>query len=255
MRLESRVNRIESQIANLQAPTAPVESVKRWAKDISGFNLDRWQHDLLVDDWRRCLLNITRQGGKSTASALLALHTAEYKAPALVLMVSPSLRQSSELFRKASSIYRGPVVNQSSLYMELTNGSRIVSLPGSEKTIRGFSAVDLLIVDEAARVDDALYRSIRPMLAVSGGRLLALSTPWGRRGWFYNAWESDSWTKVKVTAAQCDRISAEFLAEERRELGERWYRQEYFCEFTARAGQLFDDDVIMQAGEVQAWQL
>jgi hypothetical protein len=58
------------------------------------------------------------------------------------------------------------------------------ALPGTEKTIRGFSGAALLIVDEAARVDDALYYAVKPMLAVSGGSLLMLSTPYGRRGEF-----------------------------------------------------------------------
>jgi hypothetical protein len=59
------------------------------------------------------------------------------------------------------------------------------ALPGTEKTIRGFSGAALLIVDEAARVDDALYYAVKPMLAVSGGSLLMLSTPYGRRGGFF----------------------------------------------------------------------
>jgi hypothetical protein len=48
------------------------------------------------------------------------------------------------------------------------------ALPGTQKSIRGFSGAALLIVDEAARVDDALYYAVKPMLAVSGGSLLML---------------------------------------------------------------------------------
>jgi hypothetical protein len=59
------------------------------------------------------------------------------------------------------------------------------ALPGTQKSIRGFSGAALLIVDEAARVDDALYYAVKPMLAVSGGSLLMLSTPYGRRGVFF----------------------------------------------------------------------
>jgi hypothetical protein len=92
--------------------------------------------------------------------------------------------------------------------------------------------VALLVIDEAARVADALYLAVRPMLAVSGGRLVALSTPYGKRGWFHDAWHGpDGWERVRVTADECPRIPAEFLAEERRALGERWYRQEYLCSF------------------------
>ena len=129
-------------------------------------------------------------------TALLAAHTALYDPGALVLLLSPTQRQSHELFRKALDAYRAiptaiPIVQESALRLELANGSRIVCLPGKEETVRGFSGVRLLAVDEAARVPDALYYSVRPMLAVSGGRLVALSTPFGTRGWWYDAWGSD----------------------------------------------------------------
>ena len=61
-------------------------------------------------------------------------------------------------------------------------------LPGQEKTIRGFSGVTLIIEDEASRVDDTLYRAVRPMLAVSGGRLILMSTPYGQTGHFFEEW-------------------------------------------------------------------
>jgi hypothetical protein len=70
------------------------------------------------------------------------------------------------------------------------------------------------------------------MLAVSGGRLVGLSTPFGKRGWFFDEWSgTNTWERVKITAAQCPRIKPAFLVEERLALGERWYNQEYFCTF------------------------
>src|SRR5690606_33807276 len=116
--------------------------------------------------------------------------------------------------------------------LELEGGSRIISLPASEATVRGFSAVALLVIDEASRVDDALYEAVRPMLATANGRLVALSTPYGRRGWWSDAWHSPyEWKRVHVTADQCPRITPEFLAEERQQLGDWHYRQEYYGEF------------------------
>jgi hypothetical protein len=110
-----------------------------------------------------------------------------------------------------------------------------------------YSSVALLVIDEASRVDDALYGAMRPMLAVSRGRLLALSTPFGRRGWFYEAWQGGGdWERVRVTAEQCPRIAADFLAGERQALGERWFRQEYLCSFED-AG-----DAVFAYGDVQA---
>ena len=56
------------------------------------------------------------------------------------------------------------------------------------KTIRGFSALSLLIFDEAAQVPDELYVALRPMLATTNGALWLLSTPYGKQGFFYNEW-------------------------------------------------------------------
>lgn len=61
---------------------------------------------------------------------------------------------------------------------------------------------------------------------------MALSTPYGKRGWFHDEWHGEGdWERVRVPATECPRISAEFLAEERRSLGERWFRQEYLCDY------------------------
>src|SRR5262245_44668417 len=151
----------------------------------AGIPPDPWQVALLRSTGRKVILNCSRQTGKSTVTALLALHEALYRPPALVLLLSPSLRQSQELFRKTKDALAalGPeapaLAEESALRLEWANGSRVVCLPGKEATIRGFSGVSLLVVDEASRVPDELYFAIRPMLAVSGGRIILLSTPAG----------------------------------------------------------------------------
>lgn len=164
----------------------------------------------------------------------MALREALLKPNALVLLLSPTLRQSGELFRaRVRRLYSKlgrPIacVQESQLTMELANGSRIISLPGEEETIRGYSDVSLLVIDEAARVPDALYFSVRPMLAVSNGQLIVMSTPFGKRGWFYEAWSGDEqWNRVSVAAKDCPRISPRFLEEERQSIGDHWYAQEY----------------------------
>jgi hypothetical protein len=172
-----------------------------------------------------------------------------------VLLLSPSLRQSQELYRKVRSDYRAlgdaapGVVEETALRMELTNGSRIVSLPGKESTVRGFSGTSLLIVDEASRVSDALYHAVRPMLAVSGGQLVLLSTPFGKRGFFWYEWADGGadWHRVMITANECPRIDPVWLARERAAIGEWWFRQEYLCEFVDTADQAFGLEVVMRA--------
>jgi hypothetical protein len=134
--------------------------------------------------------------------------------------------------------------------MELVNGSRVIALPGKEETIRGYSGVDLLVVDEAARVKDALYYSVRPMLAVSGGRLIALSTPFGKRGFFHQEWTEggdDDWHRTLITALDVPRISQAFLDEERRKLGNFWFEQEYMCIFKDATDSVFSYDDIAAA--------
>jgi hypothetical protein len=219
-----------------------------------GLEPDPWQAALLRSTSPRHLLLCTRQAGKSTTTAALALWEALYHPPALVLLLSPSLRQSGELFKKVLDCYRAlsepvPMRAESALRLELENGSRIIALPATEETIRGYSGVRLLVVDEASRVDDALYYGIRPMLAVSGGRLVCLTTPFGKRGFFFSAWNDDGpdWQRTKITAYDCPRISPQFLEEERRSMPEAWFKAEYLCEFTETLDQVFSYDVLMSA--------
>jgi hypothetical protein len=236
-----------------------------------GIEPDPWQQRLLLSEDRQVLLNCSRQSGKSTTVAVLALHTALCRAKSLVLLLSPSLRQSVELFRKVLDCFNAvrrimPVTSLNQTRVEFRNGSRIVCLPGKEETIRSFSGVNLLVIDEAARVPDDLYRSVRPMLAVSRGRLICLSTPFGKRGFFYEEWERcgglqsadlrlqiekrnqdqsaigpGDWLRIRIPWQNCPRIEADFIDLEKRSMGESWIRQEYECSFEALEGLVFPD--------------
>jgi hypothetical protein len=229
----------------------------------AGLTPDTWQSAVLRSQAPRILLNCSRQAGKSTVTAALAVHTAVYEPAALVLLVSPSLRQSQELFKKALGIYRAfdfgaSAEVESALRLELDNGSRIVSLPGTQQTVRGFSGVRLLAIDEAARVAEDLYLSVRPMLAVSRGRLIALSTPFGTRGWWFDAWISaEPWERYEVPARDCPRIPPQFLEEERRTMGEWWFAQEYECQFLDADNQPFRQEDVDRAfaEDVEPWPL
>jgi len=183
-------------------------------------------------------------------AAILALHCALLRPASLILILAPAERQAKELFSKVAEFYRSlghpiPAESYRKLGVELVNRSRIEALPGTEKTVRGFSGADLLIVDEAARVDDGLYYAVRPMLAVSGGRLLMMSTPFGKRGAFYEAWtSSEEWDRYEVPATEVPRISAAFLEEERRALPSWVFRQEYECSFEETDDQVFTTEMI-----------
>jgi Terminase large subunit, T4likevirus-type, N-terminal len=211
-----------------------------------GFEADQAQRLVLESEAKRGILNCTRQWGKSTVAAVKAVHRAYSRPGSLVLAASPSERQSAELLRKAAGMVmklgiapRSDGDHATSILFP--NGSRIVGLPGSEGTVRGFSAVSLLLIDEAARVEDAMYKALRPMLAVGGGDLWMMSTPWGKRGFFYDEWEhgGEEWTRVSVTGPECERIPGEFLEEERRSLGPAWFAQEYLGEFVDNGTEVF----------------
>ena len=168
---------------------------------------------------------------------------------AVILLVSPSQRQSFELFHKIHRAYDAlhrpiPAIGdaRSQGRLELANGARVLALPGTEATIRGFSGVTLLLIDEAAKVSDELYSALRPMLAVSQGRLVCLSTPFGQRGFFWREWVSKGpWQRIGITYRDCPRISEEFVREEERALGQDWVDQEYRCLFTALHGLVYPE--------------
>ena len=240
-RLEGQARRPRTDLTALDRLRAAPNSVMSAA----GMPPDPWQERVLTTDAAQMLLLCCRQAGKSSVSAALALSTALLVPDSPVLILSPSDRQSAELFRKVVALYDAcgrpvPASSRTARRLELSNGSRVVSLPGTERTVRGFSEVSLLVIDEAARVDDALYYAVRPMLAVSGGRLVALSTPYGKRGWFHDEWHGEGiWERVRVPATECPRIPADFLAQEKRSLGERWFRQEYLCDFAETVDAVF----------------
>ncbi len=206
---------------------------------------------MLAPSVKNGILNCTRQWGKSTVSAAKAIHLAATVPESIVVIISPSARQSGELVAKCRRFAtrlgirpRGDGVNEISLM--LPNGSRIVGLPCSESTVRGFSGVNLLLVDEASRVDDELYQAVRPMLAASNGALWMMSTPFGKRGFFWETWEHSPlpWERVRVPATECPRISAEFLADEQRTSTANQFQQEYMCEFTESGSALFPIELL-----------
>ncbi len=165
--------------------------------------LDDWQREVLTSHSKQIVLLCSRQSGKSTVSSLLALYQALYLQGSLTLVVAPSQRQSMETFRKIRDAYNAlegipaPVM-ESSLRLELSNGSRVVVLPAKEANVRGYSGVDLLICDEASRIPDDLYNALRPTMAVSNGRIVLLSTPFGSRGFYFREWsEGTAWQRFK----------------------------------------------------------
>jgi hypothetical protein len=210
-----------------------------------------WQERALVSEAPMQLYNCARQSGKSQVAAALAVHKVLYTPEALVLMVSRTLDHSGELFKRALKIYRDvgrPVEATSETALSLT--------------LENYTA-DLLLIDEAARVANDLYVSATPILARTGGRIVALSSPFGNRGWFYEEWRSNEpWDRYRITADDLPEDwykpdKATFLSRERRRLGEWWFRQEFYAEFLEGQTQGFRREDIEAAfsEELEAWAL
>jgi len=86
------------------------------------------------------------------------------------------------------------------------------------------------------------------MPAVSGGAPGALSTPCGKRGWFFPEWSGgNDWHRVRITAGLCPRTSPELLAGERAAPGERYFRQGYLSSFEDTADAVFAHEDIQAA--------
>ena len=237
----------------LAPPPTPLGAAE-WVRHALGFPADTLQASVLDTHANRGVLNCSRQWGKSTVIAAKAVHHAFHHAASLTLVVSPSSRQSAEFLRKAAAFAlklgihpKGDGDNQISL--AFPNQSRIVGLPATEATNRGFSAVSLLLIDEAARVSDQLYMSLRPVLAVSAGSLWLMSTPFGKQGFFYETWVQGGpeWERIRAPATACPRIPPAFLEEERATMGERCFRQEYLCEFEDSVAGVFQRGLLDSA--------
>jgi hypothetical protein len=242
--IQKEVATLRARLVDLPAPLTAADVAAAM-----GIVPDPWQSDVLQSRERNVLLLCSRQSGKSTITSVLAAHQVCFTRNSLTLIVSPGRRQSGELYRKVRAAITAlgaqapPAVRENDDELELANGGRVVSLPGSEKTVRGYSAPDLVIEDEAARVDDAMFSATGPMLAVSRGRNVLLSTPFGRRGHFYEAWTNGgpSWKRITITAHQVPRIDPAWLEAERNKIGAWWFSQEYLCTFEEAESQLFHD--------------
>jgi hypothetical protein len=72
-----------------------------------------------------------------------------------------------------------------------------------------------------------------------------LSTPYGKRGVFFEEWTGGlEWERYEVPAQECPRISEAFLAEERRSLPDWIYRQEYLCSFEETEDAVFTTEMV-----------
>ena len=217
----------------------------------AGFTPDHWQAGFLNSREQLNLMLCSRQCGKSTTVAILALHTALTQSDATVIVIAPIESQANELIRKVLTAYNRigrpmALIREAVTTLEFTNGSRIIALPGKERSVHSYSA-SLLLIDEAARVPDSVFAAASPQLSVTKGRLVALSTAFSKSGWFYSEWDTgEGYRRWSVTADQCPRHSEAFLRGEKRRMGPRYFDMAY--------RNVFGDDVaaVFRLEDIQA---
>ncbi|MGD0248351.1 MAG: terminase family protein [Candidatus Limnocylindrales bacterium] len=200
-----------------------------------------WQRGYLREDRPTVVLK-GRQVGASLAAGALAIRTVRYWPDVDAVIVSPTLKQSTEITARARSGLRRlgiPLVQDSTSTLRLANGSRILSLPGTARSVRGWTA-KLLILDEAAFIEHETFVAARALVA-TGGRLVVQSTPAAEVGDFWEIVTSEDadWARYTVRSDEVPTISPEFLEAERRALGPDAYATEYECQFGKTGATLF----------------
>jgi phage FluMu gp28-like protein len=227
-----------------------------YAEKILGMKPFPYQAKLLEDESKRIVACMGRQTGKTTTIAMKAIYFADTNPNVLVLITSPSLRQSMIMFdRIATFIYgtpylRNKVVRATRTLIHFENGSRIVALPCSENLLRGYTA-DMVICDEAAFMPEEIITQVLfPMLSTTDGYAIFLSTPWGKDHFFYRAFVNPNYSVHKVKSSECPLIKPEFLEEMQANMTREAYLMEYEAEFVETLNCYFPQDLIRKCVEL-----
>jgi Terminase large subunit, T4likevirus-type, N-terminal len=205
-----------------------------WVREVLGIKPAPWQEQFLRSPKGASIVALTaRQVGKTTTAAWGIAHYMLFEPGGLSVIACPAQRQSAEAVRRVRDLLNqvGAKFRTDNVYaLKLENGSRVLALPGSDDSIRGLTVDGWIIADEAARLTDDLISALRPMRArCPQARFAMLSTAWSRTDPFWTVWADDdpSWLRLKATADTVDIFSEQFLALERRALGDDGFRREY----------------------------
>lgn len=248
-----------------------------------GFKPFPWQARTFESPHKRKHINGARQAGKSTTISGKPCHRARFFPGSLSIILAATEKQAVEdMERVKDFMSRDPhypnIVRDSDSLIELSNRSRILVVPATEKAARGYSSPDIIMLDEDSRIEDTVYKSgVRPMLTDNEKcEVCAISTPNGRLGHFFNAsrssrweryvirapWEIDEEAMALVPAEPEERFRARMAKdgilgyysprhaieseqqENLEEMGALMYRQEYLCEYVEPEDQVFSYEEI-----------
>ncbi len=237
-------------LANLRSnPTLPMRAM--------GMQPDPWQVELITCPARQIAALCTRRSGK-TASTACRVTARCLTQRTRALIFAPTEDQSKELLwfvREMCAAMGSPVplIRESQTELAWANGSTLKAKTDRPKSSRG-PTPNLMVIDEAAQVSDELHLSILPMMVLGQCELLALTTPFGKMGWFFEMWTNQvkrkAWKTFTITAEQCPRIDRYILEEHRATMPPRWFDQEYMCVFNDAVDSVFGKQVIESACKV-----
>jgi len=236
-------------------------------KEKKGLNLDPWQKEVLAWKGNKVICS-GRQTGKSTTEAIDASEFAVQNKNTNTLIISVTEDQAKELLLKVilylddnykAYIKKPYAKNVLKDIVRLNNGSTIRTKAVGQGGVgaRGFT-IHKLIADEAAFMPEDVWAAVTPMLLTTGGTITLLSTPHGKKGYFFDCYHdpgfktwhinsldimeqrpiSDSWSQFQHDKA------LQFLESERKRMSEREFGQEYLGQFIDDLSQFFPDMTI-----------
>lgn len=229
------------------------------------FVLDRWQKDVLAAEGNVCICS-GRQVGKSQVVALKSGEFAATHSGKRIVIISITEDQAELMIQKIllylhdnypKLIAKGKFKPTKHL-VRLTNGSEIKTKAVGQYGlgILGLT-VDVLVVDECAYMNDAVFVSATPMLLTTGGQIWLLSTPNSQQGYFFEAYTNRDmgFKTFHVSSEEVAELRSEpmrssmlaYLSRERARMTELEYAQQYLAQFLEEQGQFFSDGLISGA--------
>ena len=254
--------RAAAQVCPDAASPAQPQTPSEWVQKSLNFTPNPKQAEILDIEAKYMILCCNRQWGKTTTIALKALHRAIHVSNQMIVIISRTKQQAGILIDRACNFaamlghkIRRAMGNPHSL--KLPNGSSIFAVAHSQDTSVGNSA-NVLIVDEAALVKDAVYGTVSPFVGRTHGAIWLMSTPRRQAGFFYNIWHNKDtrWHRVMSTIKDCPEIDPDFLEMQQR-MDPIKYRQDFLCEFIQPADRLTDRETLMGMIDhtIDPWQI
>jgi hypothetical protein len=227
--------------------------------------LDDWQKEVLASKGH-ILLCTGRQVGKTMImarkaaeymlshpnSAIIVVSLTEDQAELIIVFVLNYLEQNYK--KEIAKGAKKPTKRK----IQLKNHSFVLARPvgNTGDAVRGFTG-DVLIVDEASRMPEMMWAAAKPTLATTGGEIWMCSTPFGKQGYFYKCYLNrddrfkvfhvntpDVYKKRVWPSEQIKEDALEFLEEERKDMSQLEFGQEYEGRFLDDLNQFFSDELI-----------